>query len=918
MPDLVTAALEPILGHLGASGDLDSALVALQEPLRTLRHQYRVGQPDFSNDPARMAYCVAYHPYHAHLALTVLDAFADTLMFDDPVLRVVIFGAGPAPELLALVCMLSNHPQVERLEVDLVDREPGWIESRSLTVDAAIPGLWKGKCEVRHHVLDLTSSTDVVDAARLTRGCDVIFAQAVFTELRMRDKADSFFDALMEYFAPQGVLVASDMAGTKGFSDRLAEVQDRPDLRTLRSMSLQCPMPHAPVELATLYTGADGLIERRRAEVESRLYVRPGWTPSQKRDESRDVPDQDAALTKLTAFVQRGRPGVFVLTGHAGTGKTHLIGRAARHAEAEGRFVELVAPTGQAARRLAQRTGRSARTIHSALYGFNERVDREEKAPQSRFELKTDRVPGQVMFVDESSLVGNMTSSDPSDEDVVFGSGRLLDDLLTTVTSLHGQVVFVGDTYQLPPYGEDRSLALDPAYFASVGIDCESAQLSTVNRQAQESGILELAEQCRLSIDEQTALPPFEPTSGADVQRLGRHDVPGWLLGEVLAGNAAVVTFRHADARFWNRRSRSEAERPSDSPVSGDRLVTVEAAYDVGLLNGEELEVVEVGNQRRVTIRQNSIDLQHLTLVHLGETGTQTEFKSWVVKDLLESAPAEELKRVRTVLWQDFVRRAEQHEVKRGTEQFFDLLDNDPIVNALRCSYSYARTCQRAQGGEWAHALCDLAGTESIPRKRGRFAYTALTRARTTAWLHRWPQPRRLPADNFEDFVAFSVDHIERLTGHPVQRVDHTQGGSNYVSLRRQPDDRGLVVNLYRTLSAAVQKAPDGVDTTELHTVLQWWADDRLRADAEPPDPCLDEVVFELVNLVQHRGMDLHVSRPGSYQVELSLVVENRKARLRLHHNARGELGKEIDSRTDGDVELLRILREVVAKVKGE
>lgn len=913
MADLVAVALEPMLRHLGSDDRVDLALKALQQPLRTLRQQYRTGRPDFSTESARTAYCVAYHPYHAHLALAVLDVFADAFRFDGPVLRVVVFGAGPAPELLALSAMLSRHPGVERLEVDLVDSEPGWRQSRNVTIDAAIPQIWTGELVVRHRVLDLTTPTDVAEAAQLSRGRDLVFAQAVFTELRMRDRADSFFEALMDGFGPGSLLIASDFSGMPGFADRLESAEARSDLRTLRSAALQCPMPRAPGVLSALYTGTDGLIERSRAKVESRLYVRPGWVPARRSaDSSRDVPDQEAAMHELREFVQGGEPGVFVLTGHAGTGKTHLIGRAASEAEAAGRFVELVAPTGQAARRLAQRTGRSARTIHSALYGFDQRVDRGEDPPQSRFELRDDRLRGQLMFVDESSLIGNGLASDPAEADVLFGSGRLLDDLLTTVTMLDGQVVFVGDTYQLPPFGEDRSLALDPQYFESFGIRCETARLTTTNRQESGSGIIELADRCRGSIDAGTPLPALDVADGGDVQRLDPRHVPKWLLQEVLSGEAVVVTFRHADAKAWNRRARAAGDRPSDTPVIGDRIVTVEAAHAAGLLNGEELEVVDVLEQQRVTIRQNSVEILLLVLAHIGVGGTRTEFESWVVKDLLESAPSTEQKRVRTVLWQDFVRRAELRDIKRGTPMFFELLETDPTVNALRCSYSYARTCQRAQGGEWGHAICDLTGTQAIRPTQGRFGYTALTRARSTAWLLQWPRAASSPADHFEDFVAFATDCLAQRVSEPVQRVDHSSGTAQYVSLRH-PGSRALVVNLYRTLSVAIQKVPDGVDASELRASLERWKFERLASDEEQPDPCLDPMLLALWTQAERWGMDLLVRKPGDNEVWLSLVSDSRMARLRHWHRADGVLTKENPSGTDGDVELLRLLRAAVA-----
>jgi hypothetical protein len=916
MLDLVARTLEPLLADLSGDGGLESSLVELREPLRTLREQYRRGDPDFSQESARTAYCVAYHPYHAHLALTVLNRFADALRFEGPVLRVAILGAGPAPELVALAQFLDRHPSVQRLEVDLVDREPGWEKSRRLTVDATVPLLWDGELQARHHTLDLTTVPGVEAASELVRGCDLVFAQALFTELRMRDRADTFMNRMMDSFGPRCLLFASDFLNKSGFSDRLKDFEARTDLRTLRSVAITCPMPRAPDLLAVLYLGTDGLIERRKAQVESRLYVRPGWSPAvPELDQShRKVPDQEDALRALAEFFREGSPGVFILTGPAGTGKTQLIARAAADAESVGRFTQLWAPTGQAARRLAQRTQRSASTIHSALYASPKPQDRgEQQPPQTHFALRADGVAGRVVFVDESSLVGNSPPPNPKEADVIFGAGRLLEDILTVITADRGQVVFVGDRFQLAPFGEDHSLALDPLFFAAKNIPCRTAELTSFNRQGEQSTILELASKCRDAEETGAGLPPFEPLDGADVQHIESSGIPDWLLAELLGGTAVAVTFQHASAAFWNGRARLRANRSPDLPVADDRVVTVQAAYGIGLLNGEELRVVEVNDVRRVSILDESVDLVALILQHRDPAGTTTDFHSWVVKELLLCAPADVQRRARRVLWRDFVRRAEQAGVKRNTGPFFEMLETDPFVNALYCMYSYARTCQRAQGGEWEYVICDMRGTKAILPTRNRFAYTALTRARTSAWLRDWPRvTRNLTAERFEEFIEFALEEARRVVGEVVPVPEN---GGAYVSLRRRPGDRDVVINLWPSkLRSDIQAAPQGVDRHALKQVLNQWADDRLAFDLPPTDDCLEPAIMSLRTTFER--MDLYAAKPAQDQVLFVLQDGSRRARIRLWHRANGLLRDEMKDHADGDADLLHLLRQEVDTYK--
>jgi exodeoxyribonuclease V alpha subunit len=88
---------------------------------------------------------------------------------------------------------------------------------------------------------------------------------------------------------------------------------------------------------------------------------------------------------------------VFVLTGGPGTGKTTLVNTLISLLEGHGEKVELAAPTGRAAKRLEQASGKSARTLHRLLE-FNPRTGTFQRGPDSP--LRCDAV-----VVDEASMV---------------------------------------------------------------------------------------------------------------------------------------------------------------------------------------------------------------------------------------------------------------------------------------------------------------------------------------------------------------------------------------------------------------------------------------------------------------------------------------------------------------------------------
>lgn len=130
-----------------------------------------------------------------------------------------------------------------------------------------------------------------------------------------------------------------------------------------------------------------------------------------------------------------------LISGGAGSGKTYTINALCDAYESSGKHVSLCAPTGKAARRLEQVTGRSAQTIHRLLeYGHKRSDDPDDPsyyrnkygfARNERRPLTTD-----VVIVDEVSMV-----------DVAMGRH------LCVAIKPSTAVVLVGDHNQLPAVG---------------------------------------------------------------------------------------------------------------------------------------------------------------------------------------------------------------------------------------------------------------------------------------------------------------------------------------------------------------------------------------------------------------------------------------------------------------------------------
>lgn len=140
-------------------------------------------------------------------------------------------------------------------------------------------------------------------------------------------------------------------------------------------------------------------------------------------------------IQRLAAFAPR-HSRLVVLTGGPGTGKTTTVRAMTEWAHADGWRVVLGAPTGRAAKRLAESTGQPALTIHRLLEVGQSGGDAHGFARNRK-----RRLEGELFIIDESSMI----------DAPLFAS--LLDALPE-----HARLVLVGDPEQLPAVGPGQVL----------------------------------------------------------------------------------------------------------------------------------------------------------------------------------------------------------------------------------------------------------------------------------------------------------------------------------------------------------------------------------------------------------------------------------------------------------------------------
>ena len=162
---------------------------------------------------------------------------------------------------------------------------------------------------------------------------------------------------------------------------------------------------------------------------------------------------------QMQAIMTAAQSKILILTGGPGTGKTTTtlgIMTAFREAGAQ---ILLAAPTGRAAKRLAETTGMEAKTIHRLL---------EVKPPEGYQRNEENPLEGDVLIVDECSMIDIM---------LLYNLLKAIPDTMT--------VIFVGDVDQLPSVGAGNVLR------DMIDSDCfPVVRLTRIFRQAQTSRII--------------------------------------------------------------------------------------------------------------------------------------------------------------------------------------------------------------------------------------------------------------------------------------------------------------------------------------------------------------------------------------------------------------------------------------------
>jgi exodeoxyribonuclease V alpha subunit len=290
---------------------------------------------------------------------------------------------------------------------------------------------------------------------------------------------------------------------------------------------------------------------------------------------------------------------ILVLTGGPGTGKTTVTNLICKAFEARKKRIVLASPTGRAAKRLSEVTGRPAQTIHRLL--------KFDPATRGFQHNEQNPLPCDVLIADEVSML----------------DAALALNLLKAAPE-EAQVIFVGDSDQLPSVGAGNVLG-DLIASGSVPV----CRLTQVFRQAAQSLIITNAH--RINRGEIPLLAPPKEREGKDcffvevedskaaaqmivtlatrsLPRLGFSPADIQTLSPMHRGEAGVghLNERLQDSLNPARPNAPELLRGSRRFRVGDRVLQLVNNYDKQVFNGD------VGTITKIDLIEQTLTVQFL------------------------------------------------------------------------------------------------------------------------------------------------------------------------------------------------------------------------------------------------------------------------------------------------------------------
>ena len=446
--------------------------------------------------------------------------------------------------------------------------------------------------------------------------------------------------------------------------------------------------------------------------------------------------DQLLALNILADFLLSDiQDSLLLLKGYAGTGKTSLVGALVKTMNELKQKSVLLAPTGRAAKVFSGYAGQKAYTIHKKIY----RQKAFSNEPTGF--LPADNLHKDTLFiVDEASMISN----DGTDS-FVFGTGRLLDDLIQYVYSGENcRLILMGDVAQLPPVMQSESPALNVEILKGYNLNVQEITLTQVVRQSGDSGILFNATRLRDALRNEMVeiFPKLRLKGFADFRRVSGEE----LIEEISSAysrdgieETMVISRSNKRATIYNNGIRNRILYREEELSSGDRLMVAKNNY-FWTNDCKEMDFIANGEIIQVLRVKRTTELYGFRFadVNIRFQDYEIEMELKILLDTLQTDSPALPKDLNDKLFYTILEDYEDIPTKAGKMK---KMKADPHYNVLQVKYAYAVTCHKAQGGQWMNVFLDIGyiTEEMLGEDFYRWLYTAFTRATHRLYLVNLP-----------------------------------------------------------------------------------------------------------------------------------------------------------------------------------
>ncbi len=424
---------------------------------------------------------------------------------------------------------------------------------------------------------------------------------------------------------------------------------------------------------------------------------------------------------------------IFVLKGYAGTGKTTVISTIVNHLIDINKKYVLLAPTGRAAKVIANYSNKPAFTIHKKIY-----FPKKSSGGGVAFTKQQNKHKNTIFIVDEASMI-----SDQSNESKLYENGSLLDDLISYIYSGENcKMILLGDTAQLPPINLDISPALNTDTLElNYDKKVDWIELDEVMRQELNSGILYNATELRELLKDtfitefQFKLKGFKDivrlTDGYDIQ-----DAINQAYSNYSIEDTAFIVRSNKRANQYNEQIRTKILDKESELSTGDFLMVVKNNYfwlkekdEAGFIaNGDIIEVLEIFSFKEL-YGFNFAKVK----IRMVDYPNQIPFETVLILDTIKSESPSLTYEQSNTLYSEVMKDYEHLTSKYAK---FQKVKENEFFNGLQVKFSYAITCHKSQGGQWNTVFVEQPYLpDGIDRDYIRWLYTAITRAKDKLYL---------------------------------------------------------------------------------------------------------------------------------------------------------------------------------------